>query len=344
MRPDRRPSGARRRWTRHRAGSPTVRTRRRQTSTTRVTRSTSTATIQHRRGFDDAAAYAAASGQGARAAQTPEPRPHHRSAASTWSARLEARSRSERAGRTAGSTTCTTCSDYANTLGQAFAAYALAERRFLRGGDATSFLLEQQCSDGWLPARVHRRLTRDQSCVDGTDAPTTDATAIAVLQLASHDGRPHRDASDREGAGLAGRRTERRRFLGRWHQHRGPPTPTAPGWPRSALGDTPPVREGGHGGSASHVRRPLRDRCTSSPSDGRDRLRQRRARRRTHERHHQRHCRTSGAAPPRRQLPACAGYLPEDTTPAAPSLTGPSGYLKAGHPWPTTEDLGRPLR
>lgn len=72
--------------------------------------------------------------------------------------------------------------DYANVIGQAFAARALTESGSAKRVPAISFLLTQQCSEGYF--RVN--FSGDASC-DAGDATTspadTDATALAVLQL-----------------------------------------------------------------------------------------------------------------------------------------------------------------
>ncbi len=74
----------------------------------------------------------------------------------------------------------------ANVIGQAFAAHALTEANNAEAANATSFLLEQQCSSGYFRlALTTSKTAADQGCVDGTDAPDTDATAIALLQLQS---------------------------------------------------------------------------------------------------------------------------------------------------------------
>ncbi len=74
--------------------------------------------------------------------------------------------------------------DAANTLGQSYAAHVLTEHSSAKAADATAFLLEQQCSDGYFRLSFTADKTdTDQSCVNGTDPEDTDATAIAILQL-----------------------------------------------------------------------------------------------------------------------------------------------------------------
>jgi hypothetical protein len=80
-----------------------------------------------------------------------------------------------------------TFGDFANTLGQAFAARGLSAASSSKAADAVSFLLEQQCSAGYFRADFAPAAATDQSCDAGiaTDdsSPSIDATAIAVQQL-----------------------------------------------------------------------------------------------------------------------------------------------------------------
>lgn len=81
-----------------------------------------------------------------------------------------------------------TSSDWANTLSQAFAVGALAAATSTKAASATSFLLSQQCAGGWF--RLYFDTTNpDETCAaDSASTPSTDATATAVLQLASQQG------------------------------------------------------------------------------------------------------------------------------------------------------------
>ena len=79
--------------------------------------------------------------------------------------------------------------DYANTLGQAYAVAALSEAGDGRAADAVSFLLEQQCSPGFFRLYFADASAEDQSC-DGAAsaadrAADTDASAIALVSLQS---------------------------------------------------------------------------------------------------------------------------------------------------------------
>jgi hypothetical protein len=73
--------------------------------------------------------------------------------------------------------------DYANTLGQAFAAFALTKAGSSRATDVVAFLLEQQCPNGGFRLSFNPdRAAVDQSCTNNASAET-DATAIALQQL-----------------------------------------------------------------------------------------------------------------------------------------------------------------
>lgn len=81
--------------------------------------------------------------------------------------------------------------DVANTIGQAFAAQALAAAGSPAAEPVTAYLLEQQCADGWFRLLLTEDATaRDQSCDggaveggEGRSVPDTDATALVVLSL-----------------------------------------------------------------------------------------------------------------------------------------------------------------
>ncbi|MBE7325075.1 hypothetical protein IEQ44_10430 [Nocardioides sp. Y6] len=76
--------------------------------------------------------------------------------------------------------------DYANTLGQAYAAGALTRVGSEKADAATEFLLAQQCEEGFFRLDLSKPKAKDQSCdgadVDAEQAP--DVTALVVLQLA----------------------------------------------------------------------------------------------------------------------------------------------------------------
>jgi hypothetical protein len=83
--------------------------------------------------------------------------------------------------------------DYANVLGQAYAANGLTATHSQRARKATRFLLKQQCRAGFF--RLYfAPVGSPQTCDDGRSAglstPDTDATAIAVQMLLSQRARP----------------------------------------------------------------------------------------------------------------------------------------------------------
>ncbi len=77
--------------------------------------------------------------------------------------------------------------DFANVVGQAFAASALAQAGSAKAGAATAFLLQQQCAKGFFRQYFTTDKTRaDQSCQGAPQSErgaSTDATAHAVLAL-----------------------------------------------------------------------------------------------------------------------------------------------------------------
>lgn len=76
--------------------------------------------------------------------------------------------------------------DFANVVGQALAVRALDGVNSTETDAATDFLLAQQCSAGFFREQFAADAAApDQSCVDATDAASVDATAQAVLGLAS---------------------------------------------------------------------------------------------------------------------------------------------------------------
>jgi hypothetical protein len=75
--------------------------------------------------------------------------------------------------------------DYANTLGQSFAARALDAAGSDSADEATNFLLAQQCDAGYFRFGFSAADAGDQTCDDATSEPDTDATALALLNLVS---------------------------------------------------------------------------------------------------------------------------------------------------------------
>lgn len=81
--------------------------------------------------------------------------------------------------------------DYANTLGQAYAAAGLSDAGSKKARATVGFLLAQQCEAGFFRLYFADADAQDQTC-DGAArkkdrAPDTDATAIAVVALQSID-------------------------------------------------------------------------------------------------------------------------------------------------------------
>lgn len=81
--------------------------------------------------------------------------------------------------------------DFANTIGQAYAARGLAEAGSPKAKPALDFLLQQQCAKGFFRLNLNPdREAADQTCdgaAKGDKAPDTDATAIALISLAALD-------------------------------------------------------------------------------------------------------------------------------------------------------------
>lgn len=88
-------------------------------------------------------------------------------------------------------------SDYANTFGQAYAAWSLSKAKSQKAQDAVGFLLQQQCKAGWFRVTFTAdKAATDQSC-DGakTAVPDVDATAISVIALQQIGGDEADDAA-----------------------------------------------------------------------------------------------------------------------------------------------------
>lgn len=75
--------------------------------------------------------------------------------------------------------------DYTTVIGQAYAVWALDEVDSGSADEAASYLLTQQCADGWFRAPMPSPDTADQACdADPASAADVDTTALAVLALA----------------------------------------------------------------------------------------------------------------------------------------------------------------
>lgn len=85
--------------------------------------------------------------------------------------------------------------DYANTIGQAFAAVGLADARSDRARHALRFLLRQQCDAGWFRLNFAPTDARRQGCEGGGEelsVPDTDVTALSLLILDNLPRKPRR--------------------------------------------------------------------------------------------------------------------------------------------------------
>ncbi|WP_346387660.1 hypothetical protein [Nocardioides sp.] len=88
--------------------------------------------------------------------------------------------------------------DYANVIGQTFAAQGLSVAGSGKADETLRFLLKQQCSTGYFRLNFAAKDATDQTCDGGaratTSAPDTDVTALAVLGLTAL---PHKSAAVR---------------------------------------------------------------------------------------------------------------------------------------------------
>lgn len=73
--------------------------------------------------------------------------------------------------------------DSANTIGQAFAAEALAAAGSSKADEVKRFLLQQQCGAGWFRLGFSGPRAANQGCRAKKDQPDTDATVFAVSGL-----------------------------------------------------------------------------------------------------------------------------------------------------------------
>ena len=80
-----------------------------------------------------------------------------------------------------------TSGDFANSIGQAYAARGLAIAKSKKADEVLAFLLKQQCAEGYFRLDFAPEDKKRQSCDAGnprsSSAPDTDATAIALLSL-----------------------------------------------------------------------------------------------------------------------------------------------------------------
>lgn len=81
--------------------------------------------------------------------------------------------------------------DFANVIGQGYAARALIEAKSTRAADATAFLLAQQCASGFFRESFSKKTATTQGCVEGQPGSeaSLDTTALAVVNLIESDSR-----------------------------------------------------------------------------------------------------------------------------------------------------------
>jgi hypothetical protein len=82
-------------------------------------------------------------------------------------------------------------SDFANVIGQSFAARALVVANSSLSDEALAFLLDQQCSLGFFREQfTSDKSSSAQSCDASGGTPSVDATALAVVNLEAISGEP----------------------------------------------------------------------------------------------------------------------------------------------------------
>ncbi len=220
--------------------------------------------------------------------------------------------------------------DYANTLGQSFAAFALTEASSSQAEDVVSYLLKQQCSDGGFRLSfTPSRTAAAQSCLENpSPAPDSDVdtTAIVLQQL---NQLPATGAVTEAISAARGYLLAKQKADGSWQGGTGTEGSNAnsTGLSAAALGDGPEAQKAAQWLRAHQA--DSTDVCTAleadqgaiayddaglaaGRTDGIDDASSDQWRRATAQ-----------------ALPGLA-YLPVDTTPADPALSGPSGFRKAG--------------
>ena len=238
-----------------------------------------------------------------------------RSAASTWSPGSRALASDARRSPV-GSRTPAPFGDYANVIGQAFAASGLDAAGSDAGWPtATDFLLEQQCEDGFFrldfaadATAADQTLRRRHARAPARPTPTPPRSRCSACSPSQADDPTCAAALD-DGRGLAARASRRPTAPSAAAPPPRRPTPTAPVSPagRSGCAGAAPPRPSAPRPGCAASRSPTPQPCTTrgDRSERRDRLRRRRrtATGRT-EWASPRPPRTSGAGPPPRPLPA----------------------------------------
>ncbi len=215
----------------------------------------------------------------------------------------------------------------ANTIGQAYAAHGLDVADASHAASARTFLLEQQCSSGYFRLLfTPDKAAANQSCVEGTDEPDTDATAIAILQLKSQSANGYVAAAlTKAKSWLAGQQKSDGSFGGGTSTEASNANST--GLAAQALGGT---------ADSAQAAQWLRSHQVTGYDVCNQLIRQRGAiayddsglaagRNDGIVKETQDQWRRASA-----QALAGLSYLPQDPTPSSPALSVPSGYLKAG--------------
>ena len=225
--------------------------------------------------------------------------------------------------------------DFANVIGQAYAAQALALAKSAKAGAASAFLLQQQCAKGFFRQYFTTDKTRpDQSCQGAPRAErgaSTDATALAVLALQDVKGAKAKasvkkavawlkdtqlaDGSFTDTGKAKGTANSNSTGLAGWALGEAGVHQARPGWPRRRCE------------SCRCRRQPVRS--AAGQAAGRDRLRRARLRRTARTPASRRRTATSGGELPRRPCPCCAGRRGPRVTSPSP-LRAPSRWASSG--------------
>ena len=216
--------------------------------------------------------------------------------------------------------------DFASTITQAYAVHLLSSASDAKAASATSFLLDQQCPNGGFRQGFSARSATEQGCTSAADAGV-DSTAIALLQLEELSS-PSSDVTTAIANGKA-YLTGVQSSDGSWGGGAGtsPSNANSTGLAAWAIGNS---AESAKAARWIRVRQASSyDRCDAlwpslgavsydstalfaGRSDGLSVNTEDQYRRAT------------------AQALVALSYLPADSTPSAPVLTGPSGYQKAG--------------
>ena len=201
--------------------------------------------------------------------------------------------------------------DFANVIGQAYAAQALSDAKSAAAAPVARFLLEQQCSDGFFRLSfTGDKAAADQSCDGAAKAertPDTDATAIAVLALQHVKGAKAKGAVKKAVAWLVDVQGADGSFGGGKSTKDANANSTGlAGWALGATGATEPAARAAAWVRNLQVAAPTRA-PTSSPSRPARSPTTRTPTARPRASASRRRPRTSGGVPPRRRCRCCSG-------------------------------------